>query len=94
MGRLRFLEWNEARSARLSTRSAGIGTSRPLRALLSGASGRTLMIGGSWLSRRSLRRRERTSETLSPALSMMRKAMRAGKLGAAATRASASSGVK
>ena len=94
MGRLRSLEWNEAKSARLSTRSAGIGTSRTLRALLPGASGRTLVTGGSWLSRRSLRQSDRASETRRPVLSMIRKAMRVGKLGAAATRASASSGVK
>lgn len=47
----------------------GIGTSRPL---LPGASGRMLITGGSWLSRRSLRRRERASETRSPVLSMIR----------------------
>ena len=69
MGRFLSLEWNEARSARLCRRSEGIGTSRPLRALFPGTSGRMLMTGGSWLSRRSLRRRERASETLSPVLS-------------------------
>ena len=46
MGWLRSLEWKEARSARLSTKSAGIGTSRLFRALLLGASSRTLMTGG------------------------------------------------
>ena len=56
----------------------GIGTSRPLGDLLPGASARTLSTGGSWLSRRSVRRRDSASETLSPVLSMIRKAMRVG----------------
>ena len=53
-----------------------------------------LITGGSWLSRRSLRHRERASETLSPVLSMILNAMRVGYEGAASTRASASSVVK
>ena len=47
MGRFLSLEWNEVRSARLYRRSEGIGTSRPLRALFPGTSGRMLMTGGS-----------------------------------------------
>ena len=51
---------------------------RDLAALARGASGWTLITGGSWLSRRSLRRRDSASETLSPVLSMILKAMRVG----------------
>ena len=87
MGRLRSREWKDARSARLSSRSAGIGTSWPR------ASARTLTTGGSWLSCRSLRRRDRASENLSPVRIMFRKAMRVVWLGAAVTRTVSSSGV-
>ena len=76
MGRLRSLEWKDARPARLSTRSAGIGTSRPFRALLPEAFGRTLMTRGFWLSRRSFRCKARASDVHRPVLNMIRKAMR------------------
>ena len=49
---------------------------------------------GSWLSRRSAAQRDRHSETRGPVRSMMRMAMRTGKLGAVATSAAASYGVK
>ena len=44
-GRSRSLAQKEARSARLSSKSAGVGTSRPRRDLLPGASGRTPITG-------------------------------------------------
>ena len=78
MGRLRSLAWNEAKSARLSSRSAGTGTSRPLRDLFPGAFGRMVITGGFWPRRRSERRSERASDTLRPVLNMIRKAMQVG----------------
>ena len=55
-GFLRSFAWIDARSPRLSTRSAGMGTSRPFFDLFSVTSGRRKMIGGSWESRGPPRR--------------------------------------
>ena len=64
-GRYRSLRWNYFWSASDSTRSAGTGTSRPRLAFLPGTSGLRLMMGGSWVSRRSANRRDRHSDTRS-----------------------------